>query len=192
MKPSINFPGINHVGFATAHMDHTIHFWRDLIGLKIVAALGKQGERQYFFALSRESYLTFFEWPDVKPVPYKHHGAPQEGPFIFDHISIGVEKKDDLFYLQDLFDAAGFPVSDVVDHGFLYSIYSYDPNGIPIEFSWNTHFIDILKTPMIRDPEPSRRLAEQGTEPVEDQWPEVTEPTPEDLWIVIPGEGALS
>ena len=29
-------------------------------------------------------------------------------------------------------DAAGFNCSDVIDHGFIHSIYAFDPNGIPI------------------------------------------------------------
>lgn len=34
-------------------------------------------------------------------------------------------------------EAVGFPVSDVIDHGLIRSIYAHGPNGIPIEFSHN-------------------------------------------------------
>jgi len=67
----------------------------------------------------------------------KDHGRPVRGPFIFDHVSFGVETEEELWELKDKLKAAGFEVSDVIDHGFIHSIYSFDPNGIPIEFSVN-------------------------------------------------------
>ena len=39
--------------------------------------------------------------------------------------------------MKDMIDTAGFPVSEVINHGFIISIYASDPNGIPIEFSCN-------------------------------------------------------
>lgn len=60
---------------------------------------------------------------------------PVKGPLIFDHVSFGVETEDELWELKDRLDAAGFYVSEGVDHGFIHSIYSFDPNGIPVEFS---------------------------------------------------------
>ncbi|MCK7489334.1 MAG: hypothetical protein MZU79_03090 [Anaerotruncus sp.] len=35
-------------------MDRTIRFWRDLLGMRLVAGMGKTGYRQYFFELSGE------------------------------------------------------------------------------------------------------------------------------------------
>ena len=42
---------------------------------------------------------------------------------------------DDLFDLRDRLAAAGFWVSEAMDQGFVRSIYSFDPNGVPVEFS---------------------------------------------------------
>ncbi|CAO0822174.1 hypothetical protein DFAR_2870011 [Desulfarculales bacterium] len=50
-------------------MDQTIRFWRDLIGLPLVAGLGKPIDRQYFFEIAPGSLLGFFEWLGVEPVP---------------------------------------------------------------------------------------------------------------------------
>ncbi len=61
-------------------------------------------------------------------MPEKEHGRPVRGPFIFDHVSFGVETEDDLWQLKDKLEAAGFGVSDVIDHGFIHSIYP----GFPI------------------------------------------------------------
>lgn len=79
--------------------------------------------------------LAFFEWPEVEPVAEKDHGYPVKGPFVFDHISFGVEAEESLWLLKERLDAAGFWVSEMIDHGFIHSIYAFDPNGIPIEFS---------------------------------------------------------
>jgi hypothetical protein len=58
--------------------------------------------------------------------------VPVKGSFIFDHVSFGVETEEDLWELKEKLYAAGFEVSDVIDHGFIHSIYSFDSNGSPL------------------------------------------------------------
>ena len=185
----IRFNGVNHLAMATGDMDKTIRFWRDLLGMRLVAGLGHPGYRHYFFQLSEFDLLAFFEWPGVRPVPVKEHGRPVSGPFVFDHVSFGVESEDDLWELKDRLEAAGFPVSDMIDHGFIHSIYAYDPNGIPIEFSHNVAGVDIRKQPQMRDRQPSA-ITREGAEPRRDVWPEVTQPTPPSARVVYPGAGS--
>jgi hypothetical protein len=122
-------------------------------------------------------------------VAKKEHGRPVSGPFIFDHVSFGLETEGELWSLKDRLEAAGFPVSDVIDHGFIHSIYAHDPNGIPIEFSHNVEGIDIRKEPQMRDGVPSPVTLE-GAEPDEEVWPGVARPTPESERIVYPGAGS--
>lgn len=172
----VKFNGVNHLAMATGDMDRTIRFWRDLLGMRLVAGLGKTGYRHYFFELSDTDLVAFFEWPDVKPMPKKDHGRPVKGSLIFDHVSFGVETDEDLWMLKDRLDAAGFYVSDVIDHGFIHSIYSFDPNGIPIEFSANVLGRDVRKTPSMVDVAPSQVTLE-GPEPRLDKWPRVKIPT---------------
>ncbi len=143
----VRFNGVNHLAMATGDMDETIRFWRDLLGMRLVAGLGQPGYRHYFFQISETDLIAFFEWPGIKPVAKKEHGRPVSGPYIFDHVSFGVETEDDLWQLKDRLEAAGFPVSDAIDHGFIHSIYAYDPNGIPIEFSHNVEGVDIREKP---------------------------------------------
>jgi catechol 2,3-dioxygenase-like lactoylglutathione lyase family enzyme len=181
---------INHAAFATSDMDLTIHYWRDLLGMRVVATLGKKGNRQYFFRIADNGFITFFEWSDVKAAARKHHGEPVKGPFIFDHISIGVGEQKSLFQMQDELEAAGFPVSDVIDHGFIHSIYTFDPNGIPLEFSWMTGVENISEKPKLMDPDPVDALA-NGTHPVKGCWPPVTNPTDPSQKIIVPGQGAV-
>ncbi len=183
------FNGINHLAMATGDMDKTIHFWRDLLGMRLVAGLGQPGYRHYFFEISETDLIAFFEWAGVKPVAEKEHGRPVKGPFIFDHVSFGVETEEDLWSLKDKLEAAGFSVSDVIDHGFIHSICAYDPNGIPIEFSHNVARISVRKEPQMRDGAPSG-ITLEGPEPQGGIWPEVATPTPKSERIVYPGAGS--
>ncbi|KAF0144126.1 MAG: glyoxalase/bleomycin resistance protein/dioxygenase [Nitrospirae bacterium] len=185
----IKFNGINHLAMATGDMDKTTRFWRDLLGMRLVAGLGKPGYRHYFFEISENDLIAFFEWPGVIPVEEKEHGYPVKGPFIFDHISFGVETEDALWELKDKLEAAGFGVSEVIDHGFIHSIYAFDPNGIPIEFSHNVEGKDVRKTPKMIDKAPSA-ITKEGSEPNLNVWPKVKKPTPKSERKVYPGAGS--
>lgn len=185
----VRFNGVNHLAMATGDMDMTIRFWRDLLGMRLVAGLGQPGYRHYFFQISESDLIAFFEWPGVAPVPKKDHGRPVRGPFIFDHVSFGVETEEDLWELKDKLEVAGFPVSDVIDHGFIHSIYAHDPNGIPVEFSHNVPGINIRKEPQMRDRVPSA-AAREGAEPQAGKWPRVARPTPASQRVVYPGAGS--
>lgn len=48
----MKFNGVNHLAMATGDMDKTIRFWRDLLGMRLVAGLGQKGYRHYFFQIS--------------------------------------------------------------------------------------------------------------------------------------------
>lgn len=185
----IKFNGINHLAMATGDMDKTILFWRDLLGMRLVAGLGGPGYRHFFFEISKNDLIAFFEWPGVKPAEEKEHGRPVKGPFIFDHVSFGVETEDNLYDLMDKLNAADIWVSEVIDHGFIHSIYTFDPNGIPIEFSHNVDGIDIRKEPKMKDSAPSK-MAKEGPEPHFDRWPEIKKPTSKNEQKVYPGAGS--
>jgi catechol 2,3-dioxygenase-like lactoylglutathione lyase family enzyme len=184
----IKFNGIHHLAMATKDMDGTIRFWRDLLGMRLVAGLGKPGYRHYFFQISQNNLIAFFEWPDVEAVEEKDHGYPVKGPFIFDHVSFEVENHEDLWTLKDQLDAAGFWVSEAINHGFIHSIYSFDPNGIPVEFSCCVKEVNVREHPRMVDRAPSAVTLE-GSEPQYGKWPEVKQPTPLEERAVYPGEG---
>lgn len=185
----VRFQGINHLAMATGDMDRTVRFWRDLLGMRLVLALGKPGYRHYFFEISEKDLLAFFEWPGVEPVEEKEHGYPVKGPFIFDHVSFGVEREDDLWEIKDKLTETGFEVSEVIDHGFIRSLYAYDPNGIPIEFSCPVPGVDIRLHPLMADKAPSP-TTQEGSEPQKGVWPEVAAPTPKEKRKVYPGVGS--
>ena len=182
------YTGFNHLAMATRDMETTVRFWRDLLGLRLVAGLGRKGYRQYFLELTDTDMIAFYEWNDVEPMPEKDHGVPAKGPFVFDHLAIGVENRADLWELKDKLDAAGFWVSEVIDHGFVLSLYSFDPNNIPIEFCWRQPGIDLGFRPKMVDRDPPA-CGREGPKPVPGRWPEVATPTPHKDFRIYPGEG---
>jgi catechol 2,3-dioxygenase-like lactoylglutathione lyase family enzyme len=185
-----NYTGINHLAMVTRDMRKTVRFWRDLLGMRLIAGLGRKGYRHYFFEISEQDMIAFFEWPHAEPIAEKDHGVPVRGPVAFDHVSIAVASDDDLWELRDRLEAAGFWVSEVVDHGFIHSIYSFDPNNIPIEFSAPSADIDLRRHPQMKDKHPLAEASE-GAEARNDCWPQPGKPTPPDERIVYPGEGAV-
>lgn len=183
----MKYNGINHIALATGRIDETIRFWRDLLGMRMVVGMGEPDNRQYFFEISECCSVAFFEWPGVEPVPEKEHGRVVTGPFGFDHMAFGLGTEEELWELKDTLNAADFWVSEVIDLGFIHSIFSFDPNGIPIEFSWNVEGIDIRKKPVMVDPPPTE-VAGEGPDPQEGRWPPVEEPTLINDRKIYPGQ----
>jgi len=185
---SIRYKGINHLAMATKDMDATIRFWRDLLEMKLVIGMGRPGYRHYFFQISATDLLAFFEWPEVEAIPEKDHGYPVRGPFCFDHVAIGVTAPEDLWIIRQRLEAAGIWVSDVIDHGFIHSIYAFDPNGIAIEFSTDVAAVDLRKHPKLIDSHPNP-IALEGPDPQPGHWPPPEPPPPPAERAVYPGEG---
>ena len=184
------YTGINHLAMVTGDMDATIRFWRDLLGMRLVAGLGSKGYRHYFLEISEHDMIAFFEWPEAAAVSEKDHGVPVKGPVVFDHVSVGVADDKDLWEIKDRLEAADFWVSETIDHGFIHSIYAFDPNGIPIEFSAPAVGVDVRRHPQMLDRHPSKTALE-GAEPQSEKWPTVVRRTPSDEQMLFPGEGAV-
>lgn len=184
------YTGINHLAMVTGDMEETIRFWRDLLGMRLVAGLGSNNYRHYFFEISDRDMIAFFEWPAAEKIPERDHGVPVQGPVAFDHIAFGVEDDEALWELKDRLEAAGFWVSEVIDHGFIHSIYTFDPNNIPIEFSSPVTGVDVRRRPKMLDRHPLE-AAREGADPRPGHWPSVDRPTPRDERSVYPGEGTV-
>ncbi|MBF0258720.1 MAG: VOC family protein [Desulfamplus sp.] len=185
------YNGINHLAMATRDMDMTIRYWRDLLGMRLVAGLGDKKFRHYFFEISKTDMIAFFEWQDVQNIPLKDHGVPVNGSFAFDHVAIGVENLSDLTEISKKLSKAGFWVSEIIDHGFIYSIYSFDPNNIPVEFSYNVPDINIRHQPQMKDKYPSE-ITLEGSEPQPEKWNISKSSTDNrDDVEIYPGEGKI-
>ena len=103
-------------------------------------------------------------------------GEPVNGPIAFDHVAFGMDSSEDVWALKDRLEAAGVECSDMIDHGFIHSVYAFDPNGIPIEFCYEVEGVDIHREPVMADPAPPAS-AREGSECQPGRWPAVTAPT---------------
>jgi catechol 2,3-dioxygenase-like lactoylglutathione lyase family enzyme len=183
---TFRFSGLHHAAFATSDMEKTIGYWRDLLGFKIVYGLKDSDQIQYAFQISKQTMVFFFEWKEVQAVKTKRHGEPVKGPFTFDHLAIHMVSQEDLAGLQDQLVCADFPVSDVIDHGFLHSIYTFDPNGIPLEFSWVVPGVDLDSKPVFGNLDQAE-FQSPAQSPIPDKWPKCKE-DPDDVRIILPGK----
>lgn len=177
---------VNHIAFATHDMDGTIRFWRDLLGMRLVAGMSEPGSKQYFFEIAENVMVSFFEWPEVEPVADKDPGRPVKGPFSFDHLCIEVSGRNELWDLKDKLEAADVWVTEVMDNGFIHSIFSTDPNNIQLEFCYRIDEVNLSEHPKMIDPEPSE-ITREGPEPRPGKWPENENPTPESKRKLYPG-----
>ena len=136
----MKFRGINHLAMVTNDMEKTIRFYRDVLGMELVGALGRMPEREryrhYFFETGPNSTIAFFEWPGMVEEFHKPAGMPVRGPVQFDHISFDVENEEALLELQAKLAKDGVEVTEVVDHKLIHSIYFTDHNVIALEASY--------------------------------------------------------
>ncbi|HZJ26509.1 MAG TPA: VOC family protein [Acidimicrobiia bacterium] len=130
--------GINHLAMVTADMDATVRFYDGVLGMRLVVTTMAGPMRHYFFELGPENTIAFFEWADA-PRFEKPAGIPDAAAGQFDHLSFNVADEEALLSLRKRLLAAGCEITDIVDHGFIHSVYFHDNNGIALEAScWLT------------------------------------------------------
>ena len=129
--------GINHLALITADMDATARFYHGVLGARLAATVGTPTFRHYFFEFGPHCTVAFFEYADLKIEPFaKPAGVPDPRAIQFDHLSFNLADEHGLEELRSRLKEHGCEVTDVVDHGFMRSIYFNDPNGIALEASW--------------------------------------------------------
>jgi catechol 2,3-dioxygenase-like lactoylglutathione lyase family enzyme len=129
--------GINHLALVTTDMDATVRFYHGVLGARLVAHLGNDSFRHYFFEFGAGNTVAFFEYRNIELQPFsKPAGVPDPRAVQFDHLSFNLPDERALLTLRDRLKEADCEVTDVVDHGFIRSVYFTDPNGIALEASW--------------------------------------------------------
>jgi catechol 2,3-dioxygenase-like lactoylglutathione lyase family enzyme len=183
----IAWRGVNHLALVTPNMDETVRFYHGVLGMRCVAAIKAGPMRHYFFEIAPGNTVAFFEWRGGKTFA-KPAGVPVETPLQFDHLSFNVSDEEALEALRERLKEKGIEVTDIVDHGFVKSIYFTDNNGIALEASY--WVVDATAKPdnsrdprLFVDPEPVpalRELAEKG----ELDWEPTTELVPGPIDII--------
>ena len=182
----IRWRGINHLALITPDMDETVRFYHGVLGARLVAHLAAPGFRHYFFDFGPQQTVAFFEYRDADIQPFtKPAGVPDPRAVQFDHLSFNVPDEAALLQLRDRLKSHDCEVTDVVDHGFMHSIYFNDPHGIALEASaWLTdptgRPADYADEGLFSDPDPVPAVNEiRATGDV--AWTPSTKLTPESL-----------
>jgi catechol 2,3-dioxygenase-like lactoylglutathione lyase family enzyme len=147
-------------------MDATVRFYHGVLGARLVATIGNRSFRHYFFEIGPQHTVAFFEYRNTPLDTFtKPAGVPDPRATQFDHVAFNVADEEALLDLRERLKAAGSEVTDVVDHGFVRSIYFNDPNGIALEAAcW---IVDATGRPadlgderLFSDPDPVPAVAE--------------------------------
>ncbi|GAA5054599.1 catechol 2,3-dioxygenase-like lactoylglutathione lyase family enzyme [Thermocatellispora tengchongensis] len=170
---TVHWRGVHHLALVTADMDATVRFWHGVLDARLVTTLHVPNQfRHYFFEVGTGNTIAFFEFTGQELDSFaKPAGVPYAKASQFDHLSLHLPDEDALLRMRERLKAHGCEVTDVIDHGFLRSIYFSDPNGIALEASWWTidptgRPVDYADERLFADPDPVpavRELRETGT-----------------------------
>ena len=158
--------GVNHLALVTPDMDATVRFYAGVLGMRVVATTMAGPMRHYFFEINPQNTIAFFEVEGAETFD-KGAGSPPPNhiPIQMDHLSFNLPDEASLEQLRKRILAAGSEVTEVVDHGFIRSVYFTDPNGIALEASYwvvdgTGREADLTDHALFDDPNPVPALRE--------------------------------
>ena len=132
----------HHVAYRCRDAEQTRWFYEDVLGLPLVAALvleeipGLNEPTPYlhlFFEMGNGDLVAFFDEPEGA-TPDQFNRAHS-----FDrHLAFEVDGDEELLAWQKRINAKGVSCLGPVDHGFVRSVYMYDPNGLQVEVTTKT------------------------------------------------------
>ena len=135
--PPIN--KLNHFAWRCRDAEETRHFYEDILGLPLVHTIEADdvpstGEHapyfHLFFRMTDGSCIAFFDLADGKG--YTPH---PDNPRWVNHFAMEVASYDDLLAARKRLEEAGVKVIGPTDHGFIRSIYFFDPNDLRLEIT---------------------------------------------------------
>ncbi len=131
--------GLHHYAFRCRNAEETRSFYEDLLGLPLahvikadtVPSTGASDPYVHlFFEFADGSYIAFFDLGDEKPFT-----LDPETPSWVNHFAMRVDTVEEMERWKQRLDAAGIEVIGPTDHGFVQSIYFFDPNNMRLEIT---------------------------------------------------------
>jgi glyoxylase I family protein len=134
--------GLYHFAYPCRDAEETRHFYEDVLGLPLVNCMVSDrvpstGEAapyaHFFFELGDKSYIAFFdlgrgEMPEPSP----------NTPAWVQHFAMETVSVESVQAMHSRLQGFGIEVLGPVDHGFVRSIYFFDPNGLRLEIAART------------------------------------------------------
>lgn len=145
---------LHHFAIGTTDMARTKAFYSGIVGLPHTQTWREEfpdpkvGSLKYmhcFFELGDGSALAFFQFAKGQ------RRDPEKLPaHVFDHhIALRMDSTEDVLAMREKLKAAKLP-SALIDHGYCYSLYTRDPNGMLVEFAADPEGIESLFTEKAR------------------------------------------
>ena len=130
----------HHHAFRTSDMEKTRAFYEDILGCPLIGTFVETTDPvteepsnyiHCFFEFADGTALAFFQFQEGL---YKE-SAIQGNQDPFDHhIALEVDGKETVFTYKERLEAAGIEHM-LIDHGYCYSLYVHDPNGMQVELT---------------------------------------------------------
>ena len=159
MMPSIK--SLHHWAYRCRDAEQTRHFYEDILGLPLAHVISEDhvpstGEYwpylHIFFEMADGSYVAFFDLGDGEAT-----ARDPATPRWVNHLALEVADEPALVSAKARLETEGVEVLGITDHGFVKSIYFFDPNDIRLELTCRTAGAAELK---VKAGEAHDRLAE--------------------------------
>lgn len=131
-----------HFAYPCRDGEETRHFYEDILGLPLVNCMTADvvpstgEEKPYvhiFFEMEDGSYIAFFDLGENElPLP-----SPNTPSWV-EHLALEVASPEEVTAMRDRLESMGVETIGVVDHGFIKSVYFFDPNGLRLEVTART------------------------------------------------------
>ena len=132
---------VHHIAYRCRDAAETAEFYEKMLDLPLAHVIVQDrvpSTQQYdphchlFFELADQSYLAFFD------VATEAEIVQETDPDWAQHIAMELPSLDELQAALDRLQGAGIDVVGPTDHGFIRSIYFYDPSGHRLELTCRT------------------------------------------------------
>lgn len=160
MNPQLPLQGVHHTARPTWKLAETVRFYCDLLGLPLVHAISARGWGtpdhadflHFFFDAGAGSTIAFFYYIGTDAPEF---AVPRDDyRYRATHTAWAVRTREALLHCRAQLEAAGVEVRYQIRHEIIESIYFNDPNGYPIEITWQVRPFEAV------DVEDARRTLE--------------------------------
>jgi catechol 2,3-dioxygenase-like lactoylglutathione lyase family enzyme len=139
----------HHVAFGTKDVEATYDFYNNRLEMPLVHCENHLSDagwfKHFFFDVGNGELLGFFAFSSVgERDGYRTDISTGLGmPKWVNHLAFNVESMDAVQAMKKRAERNGVKVYMEADHGWCYSVYFIDPNGIMVEFTTTTRPQDI-------------------------------------------------
>lgn len=142
MEEKLTLSGVHHTARPTWKLAETVRFYRDVMGLELIHAVSARGWGpadhadflHFFFDSGQGSTIAFFYYIGTTPPDYAL--AREDYQFRATHTAWQVKAREELLAWRHKLESAGVQIRYQIQHEVIESIYFQDPNGYPIEITW--------------------------------------------------------